>query len=57
VHAKQEPGDGDLLNLAAILTLRHGGRVYLVPPEQLREGVDLAAVFRFGLGSHVAGAV
>src|ERR1039458_4120862 len=57
VHAKQEPGDGDLLNLAAILTLRHGGRVYLVPPEQLREGVDLAAGIRFGLGSHVAGAV
>lgn len=57
VHTTQEPGDTDLLNLAAILTLRHGGHVYTVPPSQLREGADLAAVFRYALGSQVAGAV
>ncbi|HEV3481845.1 MAG TPA: hypothetical protein VGR97_05885 [Candidatus Acidoferrales bacterium] len=54
VHAKEEPGDEDLLNLAAILTLRHGGLVHVVPREELREGADLAAVFRFGKGSQAA---
>jgi len=56
LHATQEPGDADLLNLAAVLTLRHGGLVYVVPQSQLREGADLAAVFRYALGSQVAGA-
>jgi len=56
VHVKEEPGDEDLLNLAAILTLRHGGLVHLVPREELREGADMAAVFRFGKGSQAAGA-
>lgn len=57
VHAKEEPGDEDLLNLAAILTLRHGGLVHVVPREELREGADLAAVFRIGKGSQAAGAL
>jgi hypothetical protein len=57
VHSTPEPGDSDLLNLAAILTLRHGGNVYVVPPNQLPEGADIAAVFRYALGSQVAGAV
>jgi len=46
VHQQAEPGDDELLNLAAVLTLRHEGRVYVVPAEQLREGASLAAVFR-----------
>lgn len=46
LHSRQEPGDDELLNLAAILTLRHEGPVYVVPPEELREGAPLAAVFR-----------
>lgn len=54
LHAKAERGDEELLNLASILTIRHGGYVYVVPPEKLPEGADLAAVFRFGLTSHVA---
>ncbi|HEY6902798.1 MAG TPA: hypothetical protein VI216_00715 [Candidatus Acidoferrales bacterium] len=54
VHAEQERGDEDLLNLAAILTLRHGGFVHVVPQEGLREGADMAAVFRFGKGSQAA---
>lgn len=57
VHGAQERGDGDLLNLAAILTLRHGGHVYVVPQNQLPEGADIAAVFRYALGSQAAGAV
>lgn len=47
VHEKREPGDDELLNLAAILTLRHGGRVYLVPANEPRAGAETAAVFRF----------
>ncbi len=54
VHAEHEAGDEELLNLAAILTLRHGGLVHVVPREQLREGADAAAVFRFGKGSQAA---
>ncbi len=46
LHSQQEPGDDELLNLAAVLTLRHEGPVYVVPPEELREGAPLAAVFR-----------
>ncbi|HXX20112.1 MAG TPA: hypothetical protein VEJ46_11980 [Candidatus Acidoferrum sp.] len=55
VHSVQEPGDSDLLNLAAILTLRHGGQVYALPPGNLSEGADMAAVFRYALGSQAAG--
>jgi hypothetical protein len=46
LHSGQEPGDDELLNLAAVLTLRHEGPVYVVPPDELREGASLAAVFR-----------
>jgi len=56
LHSAKEPGDAELVNLTAILTLRHGGHVYVVPQNQLREGADIAAVFRYPLGSQVAGA-
>ncbi len=46
LHSGQEPGDDELLNLAAVLTLRHEGPVYVVPADELREGAPLAAVFR-----------
>jgi len=46
VHKQPEPGDDELLNLAAVLTLRHEGQVYVVSAEELREGAALAAVFR-----------
>lgn len=45
LHEKQEPGDEDLLNLAAVLTLGHGGQVWVVSANELREGADIAAVF------------
>ncbi len=57
LHSVEEPGDVELLNLAAVLTLRHGGHVYVVPQSRLREGAGLAAVFRYPLGSQVASAV
>jgi len=47
VHDKKEPGDDELVNLAAILVLRDGGEVHIVPSDEFREGAELAAVFRF----------
>lgn len=41
-----EPGE-ELLNLAAVETLRTGGTVYAVPPREVPDGAPLAAVFRF----------
>lgn len=42
-------GDIDLLDHAATATLLHGGTVYVLPAEQVREatGVDAAAVLRY----------
>jgi hypothetical protein len=47
LHAQKEPGDEDLPNLAAVLTLRTGGMVHVVSLERLPEGAEAAAVFRF----------
>ena len=44
-HERPEPGDEDLLNLAAAHTLRHGRTVYAVGPEQVPDGAPLAAIF------------
>lgn len=47
LHFAQEPGDEDLLNRAAMLTLSHGGEVYAVMPEDVPDRALLAAVFRY----------
>ena len=47
VHEDHEPGDEDLLDLAAIQTILHGGIVYAVEPEQVPDHAPLAAVFRY----------
>jgi hypothetical protein len=50
VHAAPQDGDEDLLDLAAIQTLLHHGRVFAVPPAQVPDdgtGAPLAAVFRY----------
>jgi hypothetical protein len=56
VHSSREPGDSDLLNSAAILTLRHGGQVFEEAPNHLPDGAEAAAVFRFALRSPLEGA-
>lgn len=38
VHESREPGDGDLLNEAAVLGLFTGANVYVLPPEELPAG-------------------
>lgn len=37
----------DLIDLAAVETLRHGGQVYAVPREHVPDGRELAATYRF----------
>lgn len=41
------PGTEDLLDLSAIQTLLKGGTVYAVPPDEVPEGGELAAVYRY----------
>jgi hypothetical protein len=40
-------GNRDLLDLAAVSTLKGGGTVFAVDPEEVPGGADLAAVFRY----------
>jgi hypothetical protein len=49
VHDRERPGDIDLLNEAAILTLLRGGSVYAVRPDQMPEndGASLNAILRW----------
>jgi hypothetical protein len=47
VHQEPEPGDADLLDLAAIQSVLKGGAVYAVEPEQVPGDAPLAAVFRY----------
>jgi len=47
VHQKMEPGDEDLLDLAAVQTLLHRGKVYVLRPEDMPDHSPVAALFRF----------
>ena len=47
IHAAPEEGDEDLLDAAALFSLRHGGTVYGVDHGEVPGGGDLAAVFRY----------
>jgi len=47
VHPDTQPGDDDLLNIAAIQTLLNGGNVYAVEPDKVPDAAPLAAVFRY----------
>jgi hypothetical protein len=47
IHDKEYPGNEDLLNLAAINTLRNKGAVYATPKENIPEKSIIAAIFRY----------
>jgi hypothetical protein len=49
IHIREEPqpGDEDLLDLAAIQTILKGGTVYALEPEKMPGHGSLAAVFRY----------
>jgi hypothetical protein len=46
-HGKPGPDDEDLLNQAAVLALRNGGRAFAVPRERLPRQAPAAAILRF----------
>lgn len=47
VHKEAEPGDEDLLDLAAIQTMLNNGAVYAVPLKHVPDQAPLAALFRY----------
>src|SRR5260370_28636223 len=47
IHEQAQPGDEDLLDLAATQTLLHDGSVYAVEQSAMPDEAPLAAVFRY----------
>ncbi|MCS3611035.1 hypothetical protein [Salinibacter ruber] len=47
VHDSQEPGDGDLLNYAALKSYLSGAAVHVLSPEEMPGGRSVAAIFRY----------
>jgi hypothetical protein len=47
VHEEAEPGDEDLLDLAAVASIANSGVVYAVPREHVPEQAPLAALLRY----------
>ncbi len=47
LHPQRAAGDAELLNLAAMQTLKHGGEVHSLPSDQLPGTALLAAIYRF----------
>ena len=47
VHGRPGPDEEDLLNQAALLALRHGGRAFAIPRERMPRHVPAAANLRF----------
>jgi len=47
IHVEPEPGDEDLLDLAAVHTFLNGGTVYALKLEEMPDETPLAALFRY----------
>lgn len=47
LHDQEQPGDEDLLDTAAIQTMLHGGKVFVVEPERVPENRLATAVLRY----------
>ncbi|MBN1991745.1 MAG: hypothetical protein JW953_03510 [Anaerolineae bacterium] len=47
INNEPDPQDEDLLDLAVVQTLLHGGTVYAMSPDRMPDGSLLAAIFRF----------
>ncbi|MGE5309245.1 MAG: hypothetical protein ACM3OC_09180 [Deltaproteobacteria bacterium] len=47
LHAAEQPGDDDLLDLAALLTKLHKGAVYALPQQEMPGDGILNAIYRF----------
>ncbi len=46
-HDREQPGDGDLLDLAAVNTLRHGGTVYDTQGHEAPNHGPISAIYRY----------
>lgn len=47
VHESKKPGDGDLLNYAAVQSYLNGASVHALRPENMPGGRSIAAIFRY----------
>lgn len=47
VHESQQPGDGDLLNYAAVSAYLNGATIHALRPENMPGGRSVAATFRY----------
>jgi len=47
LHDQRQPRDEDLLNVVAIQSVLHRGAVYMLPPQEIPGGSDIAATFRY----------
>lgn len=47
VHENKQPGDGDLLNYAAVNAYLNGATVHVLRPEKMPGGRSIAATFRY----------
>jgi hypothetical protein len=47
IHPQPEPGDEDLMDLAASQTLNHAGTIFVLKPEEVPGGDLLSAVLRY----------
>ncbi len=47
MHESQQPGDGDLLNYAAVSAYLNGATVHALQPEKMPGGRSIAATFRY----------
>lgn len=47
VHESQQPGDGDLLNYAALQSYLNGANVHVLQPEHMPGARSIAAIFRY----------
>ena len=51
-HETRQPGDEELINLAAVNTLTHGHPVYEMEPDPTRNGGRLSAIFNLPMEKH-----
>lgn len=47
MHREEQPGGEDIINAAAVQTLRHGGNVFVIPRNRIPHGSQMAAVMRY----------
>jgi len=47
LHEKAKPGDDDLIDLAAVMTMENHGSVFALSADKMPESANLAAVYRF----------